>query len=303
MAIIENDYRITVKQVDFSGNLSNRGLIMIFEDIACYHSDLIGCGFNDRPKTHFAWILLNWKIEILKRARYGDIVKVKTWTHSSNKLFSYRDFEMYDKDNNLLAIASSKWVLMDSRDYNIIQISDALAQSFSPEDKSVFGDCNYLKLIEPSNMVLTYSFEVKRRDIDVNRHMNNLYYLDYAFESLPDEVYSKIQEYTKIEILYKLSAKLNDIFPEFIREALIEGIDYFSKKIKGFNNDDVVLSAVESRTSCPIRIIRDENFESSIMGIFPIGEGAGYAGGITTCAIDGMKMAKKILEKYKAKEK
>ena len=92
---------------------------------------------------------------------------------------------------------------------------------------------------------------------------------------------------------YKFS-NLNDIFPNYIRESLIEGIESFGNKIKGFNMDDAILAAVESRTSSPIRILRDDNFESNIKGIYPIGEGSGYAGGITTSAIDGLKVVEKL---------
>ena len=61
-------------------------------------------------------------------------------------------------------------------------------------------------------------------------------------------------------------------------------------------NDDTVIAAVEARTSSPIRIIRDDNFESNIKGIYPIGEGAGYAGGITSAAVDGIKTFEKITD-------
>ena len=94
---------------------------------------------------------------------------------------------------------------------------------------------------------------------------------------------------------YKLS-NLNDIFPKYIRESLIEAIDEFDKKIKGFNREDAILAAIESRTSSPVRIERDDNFESNIKGIYPIGEGAGYAGGIATSAMDGLKVVEKILQ-------
>ncbi len=91
---------------------------------------------------------------------------------------------------------------------------------------------------------------------------------------------------------------IRNIFPEYINESLIEAIESFGKKIKGFNNDDTLISVVESRTSSPVKIIRNENFESNIRGIFPIGEGAGYAGGITSSFIDGMKLAEKLAENY-----
>ena len=75
-------------------------------------------------------------------------------------------------------------------------------------------------------------------------------------------------------------------------------MNYFDHKIAGFGSDDVILAAVESRTSSPIRIIRDDDLESNIEGIYPAGEGAGYAGGITSAAIDGVKVAEAIARKF-----
>ena len=71
------------------------------------------------------------------------------------------------------------------------------------------------------------------------------------------------------------------------------------KKIKGFSNTDAILAAVETRTSSPIRIKREENGESKIKGLFPAGEGAGYAGGIMSAAIDGIKVAENIAAIFK----
>ncbi len=93
-------------------------------------------------------------------------------------------------------------------------------------------------------------------------------------------------------------SNLNLLFPEFINEALIEGIDNFEKKIKGFSRDDAILLGVESRTSSPVVIERNEEYEASVTGLYPCGEGAGYAGGITTAAIDGVKVFEAIISKY-----
>lgn len=89
---------------------------------------------------------------------------------------------------------------------------------------------------------------------------------------------------------------LNDLFPKFISDTLKEGIQYFDHKIKGFANPDAVLTGVETRSSSPVTITRNENYMSNIKGIYPCGEGAGYAGGITSAAIDGIKVAIKIIE-------
>ncbi len=89
-------------------------------------------------------------------------------------------------------------------------------------------------------------------------------------------------------------ANLRGIFPDFINEALISAIPQFGRKIKGFDRADALMLGVESRTSSPIRIVRDETLQSSIKGIYPCGEGAGYAGGITSAAIDGIRVAEAI---------
>ncbi len=89
---------------------------------------------------------------------------------------------------------------------------------------------------------------------------------------------------------YKL-ANLNNCLPVYVNNAIIEGISYYDTKLKGFGREDSVLSGIESRTSSPVRIIRDENLMSEVKGIFPCGEGAGYAGGITSAAVDGIKIA------------
>ena len=93
-------------------------------------------------------------------------------------------------------------------------------------------------------------------------------------------------------------ANLNELFSDTINKALKEGMENFGKKIKGFNDDDVILAGVETRTSSPIRIYRDENYETNIKGIYPAGEGAGYAGGIVSSAVDGIKIYESITDKY-----
>jgi uncharacterized FAD-dependent dehydrogenase len=97
-------------------------------------------------------------------------------------------------------------------------------------------------------------------------------------------------------------ANLNEILPNYIIESIKEAIPEFDKKIKGYANDNVILSAIESRTSSPVRIPRDENGNSEIVGLFPCGEGSGYAGGITTAAMDGIRVAEYVTKIYKPKE-
>lgn len=92
-------------------------------------------------------------------------------------------------------------------------------------------------------------------------------------------------------------SNLNEILPDFVSKTLIEGIEYFEKSIKGFANPDAILTGVETRSSSPVQITRNEKKESNISGLYPCGEGAGYAGGIMSAAVDGIKCAIAVLEK------
>ncbi len=93
-------------------------------------------------------------------------------------------------------------------------------------------------------------------------------------------------------------ADLSGLFSEEINYAFIKGMEAFGAKIKGFDRCDAILSGVESRTSSPVRIHRNDECESEIKGLYPCGEGAGYAGGIMSAAMDGIKVAEAIISKY-----
>lgn len=94
-------------------------------------------------------------------------------------------------------------------------------------------------------------------------------------------------------------ANVRSILPETVGNSIEEGVHSFGKRISGFDRNDALLSGVESRTSSPVRIVRDSDLLSNIEGVYPCGEGAGYAGGITSAAMDGIKIAEAISKKYR----
>ena len=105
--------------------------------------------------------------------------------------------------------------------------------------------------------------------------------------------YGAYSSCTKGETVF---ADLRKLFSEEMNRDLTEAVHLFGKKIKGFDRPDAILSGVESRTSSPVRILRDETCQSDLKGLFPCGEGAGYAGGITSAAMDGLRCAEALLK-------
>lgn len=93
-------------------------------------------------------------------------------------------------------------------------------------------------------------------------------------------------------------ANLREVLPEKLSLSLMEGMDAFGQVIRGFDREDALFAGIESRTSSPVRIWREANMESKVRGLYPCGEGAGYAGGITSAAMDGVKAAEAIAGRY-----
>lgn len=119
----------------------------------------------------------------------------------------------------------------------------------------------------------------------------------FAFECQGKEnlISGEIQPQCKGEFTW---ADLSPILPGECNQAFVEGMEAFGRQIAGFNRPDAVLLGVESRTSSPVRINRSENLQSDIGGLYPCGEGAGYAGGITSAAMDGIRVAEAIAGEY-----
>lgn len=126
-----------------------------------------------------------------------------------NKFYTYRDFEVYDENDNLLIIATSKWILIDTKKQGLSKIEESFYEKYLPENKSVFNIIELPKLKEPQISEETYAYCVKRSDIDVNGHMHNVNYLSLAYEALPENIYGNNQ-FNNFEILYKKEIKLGD---------------------------------------------------------------------------------------------
>lgn len=100
------------------------------------------------------------------------------------------------------------------------------------------------------------------------------------------------------------AGEFHALFPAEIYRMLCTGLQAFHRKLPGFAADDALLTGVETRTSSPVRILRGENLQSpSMAGVFPCGEGAGYAGGIMSAAVDGIRVAQEIIREYAPSEK
>ena len=184
-------------------------------------------------------------------------------------------------EEGMLAVNGMSYQARDSKNAN-----SALIVTVSPEDfpeAGVLGGITFQRNLEKA------AWELGKGRIPVQ-----------LFEDFKE--HRKSTEFGEVVPQMKgayVLADVRSILPKEIGDSIEEGVTAFGRKIKGFDRPDALLSGIESRTSSPVRIVRDRQGCANIEGIYPCGEGAGYAGGITSAAMDGIKTAEFICEKFK----
>lgn len=206
--IYKEKFKIGLKDVGKFNKIKNRAILECLEDIGGYHSDLAGYGVNEIETTKLSWILLDWKLEVKNRPTYGDELNIHTWARGINKFFTYRDYEIYNQKGEICAIATSKWVLINITNGKLARITEEIIEKYNPENKKIFpGELEKINI--PDVFDSTIDYKVIRKDIDINKHMHNLYYLDLAYEALPEDIYEQ-RPFNNVRIIYKKEIKLGD---------------------------------------------------------------------------------------------
>lgn len=202
--MFQYDFTIQYVDIDSTAKLSDYGLLKYLQEIACLHADFKGFGLKDTPTNRLAWIILNWKIEVFSRPLWNTTIHINTWASKIDNISCHRDFEVLDSHGNRLAIASSRWVLLNIDSHHISKITPDIRSAFEPILPSVFNS-DFEKIEEPNTFDNIFEYTILKRDIDTNEHLNNLNYIMLAKEALP-----KNADFSKFEVIYKHQCILGD---------------------------------------------------------------------------------------------
>lgn len=237
---VEHNFYVGLRDINYLKELSNTSLLSYLEDVACMHSEIAGYGVSNMEEVKRTWVLLSWKIKVIKRPKFNDTVKVKTWSRLIDKFYAFRDFEIYNQNDEVIGIATSKWIFIDIEKGKIVKVTDEVSSKYETESVAVFEEKDLEKLEEPQDFINKVNYKITKNMIDVNNHLHNIYYLDVAKEILPDEV-AVLREPSEFEVMYKHEVKLG----ETVTAVYSRKDDYHYVSIK--NKD-------ESKTHAIIRL-------------------------------------------------
>ena len=236
---LERSFKVGLREIGLKNEITNYGFLAFLQDIATDHSNMIGLGAKDIKTKKVAWLLIDWELNVMKRVPYGEEVLIKTYAvkMEAPSYHVFRNFEVYCK-NELIATATSKWVLFDIEKNKIRKIDLEIMNLYNPEGSLDDIKEKIDKLKEPSEYESIYDYQIKRGDLDINNHVNNINYLRIAYEALPEEIFLG-EEMNHLRIFYRQQLKMGDKIKCFYKND--KGKHYITVKSE---NNNIVYSII-----------------------------------------------------------
>ncbi len=216
----EREIELKYSEIDYDKSLKPFSLLNYFQDVASDNAEELGFGYSFITPKNLMWVLLKYRIEFNKYPVDIPYVTVKTEPRGYNRMFAYRDFEMY-AGKELLGRAFSMWSLVDIDSLAIANVEKALQNPNFSKFEAREDDLSFEKIQPMEKVELQKEFEVRYNDLDVNRHANNGNYIVWAFEPLSFEFKSKYKPKT-IDLFYKKEIKYG--------EKLISQVQFTNEK-------------------------------------------------------------------------
>lgn len=204
--VFEESVKIRYSEMDFDLVLKPSVLLHFLQDLASDNAEMLDFGYSYIVKNNLAWFLLKYHMEFEDYPTNVYDLRIKTEPRGYNKLFAFRDFELYDGEK-LLGRAASTWSLVDLDTKNITPVQEALSTNpyMIPHIKRE-NDLVYEKIRPLQNIDIQKVFEIRFDDIDVNKHVNNANYIIWAFEPL-DFDFRSTKKLKSLDIVFKKEIK------------------------------------------------------------------------------------------------
>ena len=184
MDVFSYPARVTYGEVDGALHLTLRGAMAMMQEAAIVHSSQAGYAVADIPRTHVIWMLVHWRVKMVKDACWNETVAVKTWPRSMGRVTSVRNFEISNARGETVALGESEWILVNTDTGRAKRITPEIAGAYQLVPRDVFSEP--FPAAPEGEGEAVCRLDIRRSDMDTNHHVNNLVYLDYALEALPE---------------------------------------------------------------------------------------------------------------------
>lgn len=199
---VEQDFFVRLEDTGEGGMIENRAFLEMFGNAADVHGKSIGQGsWDDKP---FAWVVINWKLEVLRRAAACSTVRVRTWSQAWDRIYANRDYLAFDDRGETIARGTSVWMVIDKKRHFPMRMTEGIMDPYGSEPECVNFPGNAYEKPDTLDVQAERSvlFTVPRCMIDLNGHVHNTAYLDMAKEVFPE---GAAQD--RLEVCYRKEVK------------------------------------------------------------------------------------------------
>ncbi len=182
--IAAKEYLVHYYEIDYKKRCLITSLLNYFQDLAFLQSDLQGAGIDFLAERNLAWVLYRLDVKVSKYPQYHEKIKISTYAYSFVKFYAYRKFAVLDDSGETVATADTAWFLVDTAKKKPVKINDHMYAAFGV-DANTSNPVEFDDLAEGTKVDSESEYKVRYSDIDTNRHVNNVKYVDWAIETVP----------------------------------------------------------------------------------------------------------------------
>ncbi len=235
LEFFENSKILQAHEVDFTNLLRLDSLFIFLQDTAAAHADKLDLGYTSLIKHNYAWVLSWSKVVIASLPGFGDEIRIKTWPKKKYKLYSLRDFLIYDQKEEIIIKATTAWLPINLTSKRIIDTSNLPAPINYQENETAL-DALPGKVSELSSREFVFNRQIRYTDIDLNQHVNNIKYIEMIMDCFTREQHEKFTV-KSITVNFVSESKYNDSIDVYKaagnekNTSFIEGINKSTSKI------------------------------------------------------------------------
>jgi acyl-ACP thioesterase len=217
---VEYRFFVGVQDVGIGSEMTNKAILEALTNVTNIHGNQAGQSTRDLAASHLAWVVLNWKLQVLERAKVCETILVRTWAQTYTRVMADRDYEIFNQSGRLMARATSRWTAVNTNTGSFVRLSPEVMNVYGcePEHQN-FPDYQFQKIIRDKRPALSsMEFKVNKAMIDCNNHVHNPAYLDFAAEVLPEGL--DIVQFDNLEVSYRREVTPGEtVLLEYVKEG------------------------------------------------------------------------------------
>lgn len=206
-----DEFIVRSYDTDMNAVLSIQNVVKYFMETAIDHTDHAGYGLNRLADENRGWVVLNWIIKMYDYPKYRDSIRISTWAHRGNTLQATRFFTMKNEKGTTIAEAASRWAFLDLEKRHPVRFSSEMNDAYCCDQDPPFEPGSFSMPKENEvDLIAEKTLTVRRSETDTNGHANNVRYIEWASDEIPDDIYLNYLA-EEIRVLYRKECRYGDI--------------------------------------------------------------------------------------------